>query len=125
VLVADFLVSLLISHVFFFLWLYLTGPSMSIGDYRDYLYAAAKSTALLVTGFADVSLWTPFLTSTMITSIWTLLCLAASMLVKLLLPVHKFTAWFFNVDRHPIRAIGSVAAGLVWIGALALALLSR
>ena len=38
--------------------------------------------------------------------------------VKLLTPVHRFTAWFFDVQQHPVQAIGIVAGALVMIGSL-------
>jgi hypothetical protein len=32
--------------------------------------------------------------------------------------LQRFTAWFFDVDKHPVQAIGIVAGALVMIGSL-------
>jgi hypothetical protein len=67
-----------------------------------------------------------FIGSTVLTSIWTIFVLASFMLAKLILPleyVRRITKWLFVVDRHPIRAIGFVAAGLVFLGSVITAVL--
>jgi hypothetical protein len=56
--------------------------------------------------------------TTLFTSIWTLLITLASIIIKLLAPLQRFTAWFFDVDKHPVKAIGIVAGALVMIGSL-------
>ena len=56
--------------------------------------------------------------STMLTSIWTTLILLSATIVKLLAPLQRFTAWFFDVERHPLRAVGIVSGALVMIGSL-------
>jgi len=55
-----------------------------------------------------------FLSSTLFTSIWTILILLSTAVLKLLAPIHRFTAWFFDVDHHPVKAIGIVAGALVF-----------
>ena len=35
--------------------------------------------------------------------------------LKLLAPLQRFTRWFFNVDEHPLKAVGAVSAALVMI----------
>jgi hypothetical protein len=59
-----------------------------------------------------------FLSSTLFTSIWTILILLSSAVVKLLAPLQHFTMWFFDVDKHPLKAIGIVAAALVMTGSV-------
>jgi hypothetical protein len=60
--------------------------------------------------------------STVLTSIWTILILLSTTALKLLGPVHRFTAWYFDVEKHPVQAIGIVAGALVMIGSLIWAL---
>ena len=62
---------------------------------------------------------TPLFLSTFVTSIWTVLLLLSTAALKLLAPVHRFSAWFFDVEHHPVQAIGIVAGTLVMIGSLA------
>lgn len=67
-----------------------------------------------------------FGTSTMLTSIWTILVLAA---VSLLRPAVGLNfalgaaRWMFDVDEHPIKIIGLFVAGLLWIGSIAYAVI--
>lgn len=56
--------------------------------------------------------------STMLTSIWTILILLSTAIIKLLAPLQQFTAWFFNVERNPLTAVGVVSGALVMIGSL-------
>jgi hypothetical protein len=62
-----------------------------------------------------------FIASTILTSIWAVVALMAAICVKTLLLtdyLRRFTNWFFNVDKHPIRAIGIVAGGIVVVASL-------
>jgi hypothetical protein len=59
-----------------------------------------------------------FFMSTLFTSIWTILVAVASLVLRLLVPIQTFTAWFFDVERHPVQAIGIIAGGLVIISSL-------
>jgi hypothetical protein len=68
----------------------------------------------------DMSILAP---STLLTSIWAILILVPTAILKLLAPLHRFTAWFFDVDRHPVRTIGIVSAAWVMIGSLLWAML--
>jgi hypothetical protein len=72
-----------------------------------------------LTGRNDFANWIgPALLSTLFTSIWTILILVSTTVLKLLAPVQRFTRWFFDVDEHPLRAVGVVSAALVMIGGL-------
>jgi hypothetical protein len=55
--------------------------------------------------------------STVFTSVWTILVLLASVALKLLSPIQHLTAWFFDVDKRPLQAIGIVSGALVMLGA--------
>lgn len=57
--------------------------------------------------------------STLFTSVWTMLILLSAFILKCLSPVQRFTTWFFDVDKHPFRALGDVAAGLIVLGSAA------
>jgi hypothetical protein len=67
-----------------------------------------------------------FILSTLLTSVWAIMALTSSVITKALLLIdyaRRFIAWFFDVDKHPIRAIGMVAGGLVWAASLMVALI--
>ena len=59
-----------------------------------------------------------FLASTLLTSAWTTLTLFSTLVVKLVMPLQRFTTWFFDVDRHPVQAIGVVSGVLLMTGSL-------
>lgn len=59
-----------------------------------------------------------FLISTLFTSVWTVLILSSTAVLKLLAPVQRFTSWFFDVENHPVKAIGIVSGALVMAGSL-------
>lgn len=56
--------------------------------------------------------------STIFTSGRTILILLSTTFLKLLAPLQRFTAWFFNLDKHPVRAIGIIAAAMMMAGSL-------
>jgi hypothetical protein len=62
------------------------------------------------------SLYSAFYFSTLFTSIWLTLIVLSSTFLKLLAPLHRFTAWFFDVQKHPLEAVGIVAGALVMLG---------
>jgi hypothetical protein len=59
-----------------------------------------------------------FATSTLLTSAWAILVLLSTTVLKALMPVQRFTAWYFDVENHPVQAIGIVAGALVMIASL-------
>jgi hypothetical protein len=63
----------------------------------------------------DMTLLAP---STLLTSIWALLILVPTAILKLLAPLQRFTVWFFNVEKRPLQAIGIVSSALVMIASL-------
>jgi hypothetical protein len=58
-----------------------------------------------------------FTISTMFTSLWVFWVACSVSVLKLLAPIRSFTAWFFDVDKHPVQAIGIVSGALVMVGA--------
>jgi hypothetical protein len=62
------------------------------------------------------SVFSIMLFSTLFTSVWTILILLSTALLKLLAPVQRFTGWFFDVEKHPIQAIGIVSGFLLVLG---------
>ena len=81
---------------------------------------------LYFSGQNHIFTWTtPCLVSTLFTSVWTALIVISTMSLKLLLPLHRIIAWFFDVDKHPVQAIGIMAAALVMIGSLTWFLVRR
>jgi hypothetical protein len=65
-----------------------------------------------------VTVWHFFVISTLLTSIWMILILLSTTIIKLLAPIHHFAAWLFDVEKHPVQTIGIVAGALVMIGSL-------
>ena len=53
---------------------------------------------------------------TLVSSTWTFLILPSTTVVKLLVPRHHFAGWFFDVDKHPVQAIGIVSGALLMLG---------
>jgi hypothetical protein len=62
-----------------------------------------------------------FLLSTALTSIWAILVVLSSVVLKVLGSLTGFMTfirWMFDVDAHPIRVLGLVAAAIVWAGSV-------
>jgi hypothetical protein len=60
----------------------------------------------------------PTVISTLFTSVWIILILVSTATLKLLVPLQRFTTWFFDVEEHPVQAIGIVSGSIVMIGSL-------
>jgi hypothetical protein len=75
---------------------------------------------LLHTPVADDVLVSPnvgvYFCSTLFTSVWSILILVSASALKFLAPIDRFTAWFFDVEKHPVQAVGIVAGALVMAG---------
>jgi hypothetical protein len=88
---------------------------------RTYKDATVEEILKLLHGLlhpADLNALIAFPLSTLFTSVWTILILLSTTVLKLLAPIHRFTAWFFDVERHPVQAIGIVTGALVMMGSL-------
>jgi hypothetical protein len=57
-------------------------------------------------------MYSAFYLSTLFTSIWLALIVLSAALLKFLAPLQRFTTWLFNVERHPLEAVGIVTAAL-------------
>lgn len=56
--------------------------------------------------------------STLVTSIWTTLIVVSTGVIRSIVPLQRFTAWFFDVERRPLQAIGIVSGALIMTGSL-------
>jgi hypothetical protein len=68
---------------------------------------------------SEAVMMSTYVTSTMLTSIWALMTLLSAVLMKIAAPVAylwKAAAWFFDVDEHPLKALGSVMAAITLVG---------
>jgi hypothetical protein len=70
-----------------------------------------------IIGAESIPLYSPFYLSTLFTSVWLALIVISSTLIKLLAPLHRFTTWLFDVEKHPLEAVGIVTGALVILGA--------
>jgi hypothetical protein len=50
----------------------------------------------------SITLWKIALGSTLFTTVWTMLILLSKSILQLLAPIHMFTSWFFDLDKHPL-----------------------
>jgi hypothetical protein len=63
-----------------------------------------------------------YITSTILTSIWTFSVFCAAMFLRLIIPMKYpvgVLTWLFDVDEHPIKILGIMIAIFAWIGSLA------
>jgi hypothetical protein len=61
--------------------------------------------------------------STILTSVWTASILISSTALKAAAPVQQLTAWFLDVEKRPIEAIGIVAGALIMASSALITLL--
>ena len=61
--------------------------------------------------------------STLFTSVWTVLIVLSTITLRVLAPIQHMTAWFFDVEKHPVQAIGIVAGSLTIMGSFAWSIL--
>jgi hypothetical protein len=69
---------------------------------------------------SEIALTVLTLTTTM-TSIWAVLIMLSSGVLKLVGSINllmRVVRWMFDVDAHPVRVLGLVAAAIVWIGSI-------
>ncbi len=65
-------------------------------------------------------------TSTILTTLWTFAILFSALLIRATVPLHypiRMLGWLYGVEEHPIKIVGTVAAGLIWLGAVIYGLL--
>jgi hypothetical protein len=120
ILLADFLIGFAIFTVSFWpmgllsvhLWFYLLGvPGV---DWHHVVSNFSFNPLPILSAFEwpfAISFWTG-----MVPSIWLWLYVAATLMVRLTAsaaPVFRFSSYFLDIDQHPIRSVGVVAAALV------------
>jgi hypothetical protein len=89
----------------------------------QHLFSNALRTTLLYVREPELNLSVILVTSTLLTSVWVILFLLSSIFVGALAPleyIRRFTLWWFDIDRHPLKAIAKVAATLIVVGAFAM-----
>jgi hypothetical protein len=62
-----------------------------------------------------------YVLSTLVTSIWAVMIIVSAGLLKVLASFNylmRMVRWMFDVDAHPVRVLGLVAAGTTWIGSV-------
>ena len=139
-LVFDVLISMLISYIS----LFMTLPEAVFGYTGNQL----RIVGTLSSSLAHIELMNPlyefqmleappldndtillcfpvFYFSTLFTSVWLVLVVVSSAILKVLAPVHRITAWFFDVEKHPLQAIGIVAGILIMLGAAMLTIIHQ
>jgi hypothetical protein len=99
------------------------------GDIKESFLASFEIAYESISDILGIILGTPhgdtwlelFTTSTLLTSMWAIIAIASLAVAKMLVLAdyaRKFTTWFFNVDEHPIRAVGVVAGGMILMASL-------
>ena len=76
-------------------------------------------------GIYPNALYSAFYFSTLFTSVWLALIVLSTTLLKFLAPLQRFTIWFFDVQKHPLEAVGIVTGALVMLGAAIWAVVRR
>jgi hypothetical protein len=75
--------------------------------------------------YSTQTVYSTYYFSTLFTSVWLALIVLSSTLIKFLAPLQRFTAWFFDVEKHPLQAVGIVTGALVMVGAAIGAVVQR
>jgi hypothetical protein len=63
--------------------------------------------------------------STLFTSAWTILIILSTITLRSTYFLQRLMGWFFDVDKHPVSAIGIVSAILTMLSSLVWSLISR
>jgi hypothetical protein len=118
-LALDFILSAAISYLVSLIASYLLG-GVFFGNWSGSSILAIsermKNGIIIAFTQRQLSPFHIFICSTLFTSVRMFLILLSTALLKLLAPVHRFTGWFFDVDEHPVQAIGIVAGALLMLG---------
>jgi hypothetical protein len=126
VLLPDVALSACISFVFAKLAAIAYAPVQHLSELSTGTLIADPIPELQRAGFADIQIYyAAFLLSTLFTSIWLALIVISSTLLKFLAPLQRFTSWFFDVEKHPLKAVGIVTGALVMLGAAIGAVVQR
>jgi hypothetical protein len=97
-------------------------PYQMIKGYRiilGYEFLPSDANPQIIENYVDNLSTCIFMTSTILTSIWTLSIFCAALSVRLAIslkyPLSVIT-WLFDIDEHPIKIIGMMLALFIWIG---------
>ncbi|MBV9653180.1 MAG: hypothetical protein JOZ42_01315 [Acetobacteraceae bacterium] len=73
------------------------------------------SDPVIVRAFYDTSIPPPLIAieTALLSSVWTALIFLAALALKVIPPLQVFLGWYFDVSKHPLRAIGMVAWAIV------------
>jgi hypothetical protein len=98
---------------------------------REAADAAVSAERVIISGFGILFGRSPlhpddigfavYLLSTMMTSMWAVMILLASLTVRLLSTVGllmRLVRWAFDMDAHPVRKLGMVSAAIIWLGSV-------
>jgi hypothetical protein len=65
-----------------------------------------------------LAIYISILASTILTAIWTILLPVSAGILKLLHPIQNFALWYFDIDKHPLQALGIMSAVIVMLTSL-------
>jgi hypothetical protein len=121
--IMGFVIVYVLHHSIFYFWYTDNYPPvksllMALGMVPSSLSNNIDAIVHLNYGDDGYMVYPTFFFSTLLTSIWTILIILSSMVLDILSPVQRFVAWFFDVEKRPIEAIGIVAGALAIIGSL-------
>jgi hypothetical protein len=104
-------------------------PYQMIKGYRiilGYEFLPSDADPQIIENYVDNLSNCIFMTSTILTSIWTLSIFCAAFFVRFAIslkyPLSVIT-WLFDIDEHPIKIIGMMLALFIWIGYVVYALI--
>jgi hypothetical protein len=113
----DLVLSVSITLAALFVYEFLLATYTGIGTH-DFINHTNQLASIDTGRFAVFVAILAYSSSTFLTSIWTMLVIISTIIIKLLAPIQRFTAWYFDLDRRPVTAIGIVAGTLVIIVSL-------
>jgi hypothetical protein len=122
IVMLDVVLSLAISVAWFFfligffMWVMFGVPLVPVYAGVFFSTVAADFHGVLTGG--RIEWMTVSALSTLLTTIWTALIFLSTTALKLIMPIQRVTTWFFDVDNHPIEAVGNVSAVLVVVVSL-------
>jgi hypothetical protein len=150
-LIADLFLSVIISYIFLEISS-IPENILKAGNISEIGFVRALWESLLATGFTyiydaiDAGEPTWFFTtfsdgeypfaillfsSTVLTSIWMLFVWLSGNIIKIANHLQRVSVWFFDVERHPVQALGAVSAclimtiGFIWSAVRALLLIGH
>jgi hypothetical protein len=96
------------------LWVALIGGRFTAA-YEEFIFIVLRGGSTSFGSRPADLLWVTLFVSTLTTSVWTAGILIAATLVKFLNSLLVMTRWLFDVEKHPLRVIGTVLGPLIWL----------